>query len=440
MPDRDAFWTQRVNGEIEQRGTAYRLASWGLGQGPDTANSETVRLALSTLGWILTSSNRTLRDRATKAATEIMMRHPGAAAPFVERFAGVDDPYVVERVLAAVAGACLRDPQADRVAIAADAIWRHVFSGASIPLHVLGRDYGRLVIELALDRNVLPEGCDIARCRPPYGSRAPRFGLDKAKVEAEAKAVGDRHIADSCFGFAGDFGEKIIKSRIREFTSIPLSRPRPMRLSEAFEAFKARWIAGDEMKEILLDLVELVAPRSGQNGGSDESETFAHADRHLRQLIGVRATRAYDEDVLPHLKGRKGWSGIGKELPLVDHQQARLWIARRAIKLGWSSKRFPRDYGAGSDSAPHARIERIGKKYQWIAFHELLARLADNVWLTPEWGPVQARVYDVPTDLPFLRDIEPTVRPIEDEDAGYATGSIPAVRQYRRIGVASPLL
>lgn len=427
LPERDAFWTQRVNGEIEQRGTAYRLASWGLGQGPDTANSETVRLALSTLGWILTSSNRTLRDRATKAATEILMRHPGAAAPFVERFAGIDDPYVVERVLAAVAGACLRNPQADRVATAADAIWRHVFSGASIPLHILARDYGRLVMELALDRDVLPEGCDIARCRPPYGSRAPRFGLDQAKVEAEAEAVGDRQIAESCFGFAGDFGEKIIKSRIREFTSISLSRPRPMRLSQAFDAFKARWITGDEMKEILLDLVELTAPRSGQNGGSDERETFAHADRHLRQLLGVRATKAYDEEVIPHLKGRKGWSGIGKELPLVDSQQARLWIARRAIRLGWLSKRFPRDYGAGSDTAPHARIERIGKKYQWIAFHELLARLADNVWLAPEWGPLEARAYDVPTNLPFLRDIEPTVRPIEDEDTGYAPTSIPAV-------------
>ncbi len=431
MPERDAFWTQRVNGEIDQRGAAHRIASWGLASGPDTASDETVRLALSTLGWILTSSNRALRDRATKAATEILMRHPDAAPPLVERFAGVDDPYVVERVLAAVAGACLRDPQAGRVATAADAIWRHVFSGASIPLHVLARDYGRLVMDLALDGNVLPEGCDIARCRPPYGSRAPRFGLDKAKVEAEADAVGDRHIVDSCSGFGGDFGDKIIKSRIREFTSIPLSRPRPIRLSEAFELFKARWIAGNEMKEILLDLVELTAPRSGKNDNTSAKSggggTFAHADRHLRRLLGVRATKAYEEDVIPHLKGREGWSGIGKELPLVDHKQARLWIARRAIRLGWSSKRFPRDHGAGSDTAPDARIERIGKKYQWIAFHELLARLADNVWLAPEWGPLEVRAYDVPTNLPFLRDIEPTVRPIEDEDVGFAAASIPAV-------------
>ena len=418
MPERDAFWTQRVNGKIDQRGAAHRLASWGLGQGPDSASNETVRLALSTMGWLLTSTNRALRDRATKAATEILMRHPRATAPFVARFAGVDDPYVVERMLAAVAGACLRDPEADRVGVAAGAIWQHVFSGQSIPLHILARDYGRLVIELALDRNLLPDGCDIASCRPPYRSKAPRFGLDKAKVEAEAEAAGDRDIFDSCCGFAGDFGDKIIKSRVREFTSIPLPRQRPMRHSDAFELFRARWIAGDETKEILLELLELK---------SQADDSFEWADHNLRQLLGIRATKAYEKDAIPHLKGREGWSGIGKELPLVDHQQARLWIARRAIRLGWSSKRFPRDHGAGSDTAPHARIERIGKKYQWIAFHELLARLADNVWLAPEWGPPDPRAYDVPTNLPFLRDIEPTVRPIEDEDAGFAAVSIPLV-------------
>lgn len=441
MPERDAFWTQRVNEEPEQGGVARRLTRWALGNGPDTASPETVRLALSTLGWILSSTNRSLRDHATKGATEILMRHPDAATKFVERFAGVDDPYIVERVLASVAGACLRSPDATRLATASAVIWRRVFLEGPVPIHILARDYGRLVMELALENGVLPEGCDIERCRPPYGSAAPRFGLDKGKVEAEAKAAGDHHIFDSCAGFGGDFGDKIIKPRIREFTSVPLSKPRPHRHSEMFELFKARWIAGDEMKEILLDIIELTAKRGRRDVrgkfAEDADSSFSQADAQLRSLLGARATKTYEADVLPHLQGREGWSGIGKELPILDHQQARLWIARRALRLGWSSKQFPRDYGTGSDTTPHGRIERIGKKYQWIAFHELLARLADNVWLGPEAGPLATSRYDVPTNLPFLRDIEPTVRPLEDDDTGPAAAFIPNVPRISIAAVAT---
>ena len=54
------------------------------------------------------------------------------------------------------------------------------------------------------------------------------------------------------------------------------------------------------------------------------------------------------------------------------------------------------------------RIERIGKKYQRIGLMELLARLADNDWLKPNWGTA-ARAYDNPTDVSYMRDLEPHV-------------------------------
>lgn len=41
---------------------------------------------------------------------------------------------------------------------------------------------------------------------------------------------------------------------------------------------------------------------------------------------------------------------------------------------------------------------------------ELLARLADNFWLKPEWGN-GAKVYDNPLDVEFTRDIEPSIMP-----------------------------
>ncbi|MCA9765110.1 MAG: ATP-binding protein [Carnobacterium sp.] len=53
---------------------------------------------------------------------------------------------------------------------------------------------------------------------------------------------------------------------------------------------------------------------------------------------------------------------------------------KRIFELGYNPQlhsRFDQDEVSGYDRHNH-RIERIGKKYQWIALYELLARLADN--------------------------------------------------------------
>lgn len=60
--------------------------------------------------------------------------------------------------------------------------------------------------------------------------------------------------------------------------------------------------------------------------------------------------------------------------------------------------------GRGRLTVPH---ERIGKKYQWMALHELLARVADNFpKLEHVWSDNVVR-YEGPWD-PFVRDIDPT--------------------------------
>ena len=51
--------------------------------------------------------------------------------------------------------------------------------------------------------------------------------------------------------------------------------------------------------------------------------------------------------------------------------------------------------------------ERIGKKYQWIAYHELLARISDNYKLSNRFNNDELSVYKGPWN-PFIRDIDPS--------------------------------
>ena len=52
--------------------------------------------------------------------------------------------------------------------------------------------------------------------------------------------------------------------------------------------------------------------------------------------------------------------------------------------------------------------ERIGKKYQWIAMHELLAKVIDNCKKQSKYDPEENIPYQGPWE-PFVRDIDPSV-------------------------------
>ena len=53
-------------------------------------------------------------------------------------------------------------------------------------------------------------------------------------------------------------------------------------------------------------------------------------------------------------------------------------------------------------------VERVGKKYQWIGFYEVLGRITDNHHVSPSWDSTQPQPYQYPEQL-IWRDIDPTV-------------------------------
>ena len=140
----------------------------------------------------------------------------------------------------------------------------------------------------------------------------------------------------------------------------------------------------------------------------DAHRLFSRCEEYFLSLLTQSEADRYAADAKPFLeKGRSGYDG---QLSRVSAEQAKLWVVNRVLEIGWTCELFPYDTSAGDDRIRGARIERIGKKYQWIAYFELLARLTDNFWLAEEWGENQAKAYDTPpSDLEFTREIEPTI-------------------------------
>lgn len=80
-------------------------------------------------------------------------------------------------------------------------------------------------------------------------------------------------------------------------------------------------------------------------------------------------------------------------------------------KYGYDAKkhgRFDSEIGSGRgrDSIPN---ERIGKKYQWLALYEMVARVSDNFNKYNHWSSSEeVEPFQGPWD-PYIRDIDPTI-------------------------------
>ena len=84
-------------------------------------------------------------------------------------------------------------------------------------------------------------------------------------------------------------------------------------------------------------------------------------------------------------------------------------IFSRILELGWRPKLLKQiDGHLRSESAMDHAVERIGKKYQWIAFYELLGQLTDHLRIREGWTEDPPTPYRHAQQL-IYRNIDPTV-------------------------------
>ncbi len=432
MPERDSEWTIWVNDFASiGENSLNDLINWCLSTDVNRAGAENRRLAALCLGWALTASNRKVRDRATKALTALMVIDPKLFGDLIKAFEKVDDIYIHERILAAAYGACCREASSYHLSAAALCAYNAVFADGKPVPHLLLRDYALGILECAQAHKALPSSIDIAKCRPPFNSLPPDFNLQQADVEAIAAAAGNDRILYSTTPHRSDFGTYEIAPAVRDFLAISLNEPVPLTKEERLARFERECVAlsAERIKWFLqikihvrhsqfavtLNSFSADQPDQVINYGAEETEQgvagrdarFKQADRAFRKLLSPDEVAAYEDDGLAVLRSAN--SSEEENRPEFDARQAGLWVAKRAYELGWANELFPEDRSGPSElDQNRPPVERIGKKYQWIAHHEMMARLADNFWLENRYdgGP---KPFEAIQDIDFIRDIDPTI-------------------------------
>lgn len=444
IAERDQYWSTQLAldyGSEEDDGyesTIRTLIEWASFGDIEESEEKRIRLCSITLLWFLATSNRKVRDRSTKALVRMLSCFPSLLPELLEEFHSVSDLYVVERLYAVAYGVICSTVDPQIVTRIATLVFELVFKDGSPLPHILLRDYARGILEFALHKDLLPDDVDIQRFRPPYKSEWP---IENPTAEEIDTIVGDEQnkwIVDSVSGPLGDFGIYTM-SCIHDWSPTPLTEPMPETSYELKRQFAETHLQGEVLRQFLEEiepsaserwinlnaLTDLRKKLLGVDSENDiqDSENQSWDDGLNQVNFSYEEERKRKEEFEKTVIAQIGdsqrehyrWiSGLRDDGPAqFSRKWAQRWVCKRAYEFGWTDERFSSFDGSSqvrfSRYRGNQEMERIGKKYQWLALFEVLARMSDNVhWIAPDYDDAENKSYSGPWQMQ-KRDIDPTI-------------------------------
>ncbi|PKL64951.1 MAG: ATP-binding protein [Methanomicrobiales archaeon HGW-Methanomicrobiales-3] len=427
--DRDSFWTVYLYYRYNDETIISSLIDWAwFSEVKEDIDRDSRRLYGITLAWFLTSSHRFLRDRTTKALVSIFSNHIDILHNVIKDFKDVDDPYVLERLFAVAYGCAMRSNDKQNITLLAKDTFTWIFQAGCPPPNILLRDYARGVIECAIQKNG-DLNIDIGKIRPPYSSEWDDTASNKSKLKRFEKRIkksgktlrATDEIYSSIVGF-GDFARYIIGTNSDSFnwSSKRLKNSR-LSVSDRYDIF-VKSLDGDKLDAWKKFLTYYNAKKLPVETRKDGIITMTFGNKYSESTIlkyaklffkclNAQERKIYIKYIIPYLQNpRKYKKDDGK----FDIKNAQLWILKRVFDLGWTEKRFG-DFDNWMISLNDRKYmrsankpERIGKKYQWIAYYEFLARVSDNFKIKKEHWNVEAPSKYEGTWQFYLRNIDPS--------------------------------
>jgi len=335
-------------------------------------------------------------------------------------------------------------------------VYSRVFASGSPPPHILLRDYGRGVVERALH---LGSAIDVVpdRVRPPYKSTWPTIlteeeikpflpdwskgSHDSGELEWGRNRIGSSVMDD-------DFARYVIGTnssrtssdwlslRLDEPTWKPPLRPEDQLHSLVVEfsaqerkawdeydaadkahaassrSFISDWFAQREKDETLggLDRSDFVA-LAAELQKARPPEVVAAEERRTQAVAGLVTALTPDHaQRLGEIWHAKEDDYEARRPPRFDLRQIQRYVLKRVFDLGWTMERFGNfdRFSVGYDGREASKAERIGKKYQWIAYHEIMAFISDHLQYREKFREEEGdHAYEGPWQN-HLRDIDPS--------------------------------
>jgi hypothetical protein len=339
---RDAEWSLSLVELWQEKSSNVRIVMrWACEARLDGLGRATALPTARLLAWIAAVPQRAMRKLAIEGLTRILVACPQCMDELLPDLLAVNDAYVVEALLVAVWGALTARAEHEAAARAAKLVHEKMFKDSNAVWLHLTI---RHYARCIVELGIAQRWLHVsnsARIRPPYCSALP---LAQVSDEEALRA------SDTSTGF----------------TAI---------VSSACDGDFFRYVLGGTSGP---------KPFSGLPLAHSAEPQRPHPARRARQPLTAM-------DVF--------------DLPLVAR-----FVASQCHVLGWTAKRFNAfdssvRAGRSGRLAEDGRTERMGKKYQWIAWQTMLGFLSDNYQMTPSSGPV---VYDSPNQITYIEVLDPS--------------------------------
>jgi hypothetical protein len=417
MADRDAWWSIYLFGKVEEEGNIHRLIEWAWAERKESSfPDEVVRLAALTLAWCLTTSDRFVRDRATKALVSLLEQRISILRWLLVHFAHAEEPYVQERLHAVAYGCAMLTQQTQELQKLAQEVYDRIFRGGSPPASVLLRDHARGVVERAVCLGLqIDQDCTLIV--PPYKSAWPKGPPSLAALKKRFKhgTYDDkfRGLWLICNSVTSDDFSRYVLGDVSWWSD----RRRKGKASQSPKALFKELLKtvdtdyAETLKtyaECLRNIHEPKPYRGDTPDGARTSQQFVdHVDANLRLFLTKAQIGRFQKQIVPNLKDPQN----KLQQRVFSAELFQRLILRRVLELGWTCERFNEfDRNVRTNGRAAHKAERIGKKYQWIAYDEFHARISDNFGLAEKgYSSIRDDEVERGTWPNNFRDIDPSL-------------------------------
>ena len=350
MAERDAWWSVHLHNATSGGGPARRLLDWALAVSPTSQlDEDLIDLCAVTLAWMLAASNLAVRHQATRALVNLLTGRLEAARRLVEELANVDDPYITERVYSVAFGVATRSHDPIEVKALAERVYDKVFATGTPPANILLRDYARGVVERAIYLKARID-VDVTRIRPPYQSKPPTFPTEEEVEPLLPSPDHNPHKREEEDWTRNHIGHSVFSGWLRRCT-------------------RKTWESSGQWLSLRLD----------EPSWWESSVSAREIESDSCQFV-------------------------------FDGSQIERYVLWRVFNLGWTTERFGAfDRIWDIDQTGWSGKESMGRKYQKIAYREVLALIADNFQYREYHDDAEREHHYVGPWQNGLRDIDPTV-------------------------------
>lgn len=414
VAERDACWSIYIaradtnEEDHEYESNLRSLLEWAMGTEVALAEPERIYLCTIILIWVTSTTNRKVRDEATKAVAHLLCYIPDSIISILSNFYDVNDPYIMERLYAATYGTLTNIDDVNCLTHVAEWIYGHHFKNKALYPHILLRDYLLSILLYVKYKEGLPEYIDEKTFLPPYRKN---WELKDPINVSDIPSNEQNSIYRSVMGSMSDFSHYSMRS-IRQITSTELNAEElrtglyeKLKFANELESHLGNElhsiILREEKKRILkklkeseiwktLDLHEILDKINEENKelllDPEVKEISIKDARRTWNQEKIKTdfelfVEKYKEAFTSEQRLKLKWLARlnSESTALQSKSRAQRWIYHRAMELGWTNDLFENfERNLRHESRQRPTIERVGKKYQWIAYHEYLAHLIDS--------------------------------------------------------------